>query len=1806
MNKKFLIFIALVAIVALTGCGYTGSNTSGNIGKIDVLSVNMAKPTPNPILPGVAVQFVATGLSSDGKMKVLTDDVTWTSSNPAVATITSGGLLTTLSDGSTVISATFRGIVSSYVVIVGDGSKLQSIAVSPGNPSVAPGTTLPFVAQGTYSDGSVRNISSTVVWTSSNRSAATINVSGVATALAQGSTTITAASDTVQGSTTLTVTAATISTIAVSPSNPSLAAGSVLQFHAIATFNDGSQQDVTSVVNWTSSNTSTATITSTGAATGVAAGNTTITATANGGATNSTNLHVTAATLTSITISPSNPSFHSGTNQQFTATAHYSDGSSANITSSVTWTSSAPGTVSIDANGLATGVSSGNATITATSGTTTGMTSVTIQQATLNSISISPSNPSVAPQTTQQFTATGNYADGSMQDITSSVVWASSNTNTATINSAGLATALASGTTAISATSGSTSANTQLSVTGATVVSLAVSPSNPTFAAGTTLQFTAIATYSDGSMQNVTTSTAWSSDMAAVSIDANGLATGNSPGSATLTASFGGSNTTTFATVSNATVTSLVVGPANPSLAVGTTIQLSATAFFSDGTRQDVTTLASWNSSGFSASVSSSGLVTALSTGSANITANYQSQVAGDTVTITPATLVSIAITPSNPTFASGTMLQFHATGTYSDESTQDITSSVSWTAGSNATVSISSSGLATANSPGSTTITASSGSTSQMDNVTSSPATVNSLTISPSSASIAAGTTQQFTASGNFSDGSTQDVTTQVAWTTSNANASINANGLATGYTAGTSTVQATLGAQGNTAALTITNAVLQSITIMPANPTAAAGNSQGLTATGNYSDGTTQDLTKIVNWTSSDTTTAQVNTSGVVTTTKAGSVTITATDMAVTKSVTFVVSAPTLSSVTVTPANPSAAVGQSEQLTATANFTDGSTLDVTNSATWTSDTPAVATVNSTGLVTAVNTGSAGISATYQGVTGGVTFTSGQAVAVSISISPSNPSVAAGDTQQLTANATFSNGTMMDVTSSATWTTSDATLATVSSTGLVTAVKTGMPSITAQFGAAMKSVTVNVTGANLVSLAVSPQNPTAPRGTAEQFAATGSYSDGSMKDITASVTWTSTTTNVATIDSNGLASARSVGSSTIAAAMGTFSDSTTLNVSAATLTSIDVVPVASSNNLEPDVKNANARKNGRFAAPSTGSSRARAAQSTPRANGLIDPVIPFNLNAIVTNVAVGTEQQFQAIGTFSDGSTHDLTPAATWSSTLAGVASVNPAGLATALAVGTTQIQATQSSLVGATTLNVTPAILTSIAIIPSNDTAYVGMNVQYIATGIFSDGSTQDITALVNWTSSDSAIAIIDSSTGVATAFFNGNTTITASQGLTSSSTQLTVAPAFLIAIAVEPPLLNLPVGVPQQYTAIGTYSDGSTHDLTRSAMWSSTLSSVATITPSGLATTVGFGPTTINATVLSANGIALLTVTPATLQSITISLVASAPSGVQLQAIATGTYSDGSTADITSSVSWSSTNPATAIVSEQGVVSALLSGFTYIGATDPTNPTLFGSVLLQVLPTSLISLVVTPTLPVITVGESQQFTATGTYDDLSTQDLTTQVLWSSGSPLVATVNANGLASTSGIPGIVPITATSNAIVSVPASLTVENPVLLSITITPASPACVVGGLVQLTATGNYMDGSMHPLTDANWFTTNPAAATVSPAGLVSCLQPIAVNVGASVGLQSGQQPLSISNAALQSISITPNPASCLPLGIISFDAMGHYADGSSMDVTAQASGFTATSSTSPNSVRSPLASWPVPPTSALPSAASPARPA
>lgn len=169
------------------------------------------------------------------------------------------------------------------------------------------------------------------------------------------------------------------------------------------------------------------------------------------------------------------------------------------------------------------------------------------------------------------------------------------------------------------------------------------------------------------------------------------------------------------------------------------------------------------------------------------------------------------------------------------------------------------------------------------------------------------------------------------------------------------------------------------------------------------------------------------------------------------------------------------------------------------------------------------------------------------------------------------------------------------------------------------------------------------------------------------------------------------------------------------------------------------------------------------------------DTIVSIALSPTSAQIKPTGTQQYTATGTFGDNSTGDVTSRVTWVSSATNVATINSSGLATAVALGTTNITAKSGSVISpASVLTVSNKTTTSITVTPQNDTVIAGSQLQYTAT----DNNGDNITLSVNWTSSNTSVATITSPGGLATAVATGGPiTISASLNGVVGSTQLTV---------------------------------------------------------------------------------------------------------------------------------------------------------------------------------------------------------------------------------------------------------------------------------------------------------------------------------------------------------------------------------------------------------------------------------------------
>jgi uncharacterized protein YjdB len=327
------------------------------------------------------------------------------------------------------------------------------------------------------------------------------------------------------------------------------------------------------------------------------------------------------------------------------ASATPRDASGAALTGrSIVWNSSSVSIASVSGVGDVAAIAPGTTMLSATSEGVSGQVAVSvvppapIPVATV--LVTFAASPIVAGQTTQASVTLKDASGNTLSGRT--ITWQSSNIAVATTSANGVISGIASGTTTITASSEGKSGSAGLTVTAPTpipVASVTVSPAAPSVQAGSTVQLSAATADANGNALAGRT-IAWSSSNSGIAtVSSAGLVTAVAAGSATITAQSEGKSGASAVTVTAPTpvpVATVTVSPGAPSVAVGTTVQLSAVARDANGNILSGRTITWVSSNSSMATVSTSGLVSALVAGTVTITASCGGTTGAANVTITP------------------------------------------------------------------------------------------------------------------------------------------------------------------------------------------------------------------------------------------------------------------------------------------------------------------------------------------------------------------------------------------------------------------------------------------------------------------------------------------------------------------------------------------------------------------------------------------------------------------------------------------------------------------------------------------------------------------------------------------------------------------------------------------------------------------------------------------------------------------------------------------------------------------------------------------------------------------------------------------------------------------------------------------------------------------------------------------------------------------------------------------------------------------------------------------------------------------
>lgn len=590
-------------------------------------------------------------------------------------------------------------------------------------------------------------------------------------------------------------------------------------------------------------------------------------------------------------------------------------------------------------------------------------------------------------------------------------------------------------------------------------------------------------------------------------------------------------------------VESIVVTPAVSSVSVGSSIELSAQVIGASGTAVEDRPVHWASENSEIATVAGDGTVTAHRVGTVQIAASTGGRSGLAQITVTSTPVATVFVSPGNTAMVVEESFQFTAEAR--DASGNVLADRpITWSSNNERVATVSASGRVTALAPGGAIISATSEGKSTPASVTVTAIPVASIEVQPPSLNLIDGQTAQLQAQPMDADGKPL-IARVVLWFTNNAAvATVTSEGLVTAQAPGTATITAT--SEGKSAATSVTvNPPSPNVVVLtPAQLLVEQGSMAQLSA--QVLDNLGRDLpNSTVTYSSSNTAIATVSASGLVTGVGPGKATITGTSGGKSGTAEVTVTATPVATVLVTPAQPSITVGATIMLTAQALGANGQAL-TGRVTTWSSSVPNVAAVTSTGGVTGLTTGSAVIFASIDGVLGWANVTVVPVPVASVTVSPATSSVPIGQTTTLTANLSDASGNTLSgrVVS---WSSNQTSIATVSSSGVVTGVSTGTATITAMSEGQVGTATVDVVSPGVRTLQVSPSSATI--GVLGTVTLTATVRDPSGAIITTPVSWSTSNPLVAGVSSNGTVTGLLVGTATITAKSGSATGTATITV---------------------------------------------------------------------------------------------------------------------------------------------------------------------------------------------------------------------------------------------------------------------------------------------------------------------------------------------------------------------------------------------------------------------------------------------------------------------------------------------------------------------------------------------------------------------------------------------------------------------------------------------------------------------------------
>lgn len=746
--------------------------------------------------------------------------------------------------------------------------------------------------------------------------------------------------------------------------------------------------------------------------------------------------------------------------------------------------------------------------------------------------------------------------------------------------------------------------------------------------------------------------------------------------------------------------------------------------------------------------------------------------------------LSKLVLSKNQLTLEIGESATLTATGVYTDGTTKVVTINTEWTSG-NGSIATVYNGTVTAKGEGTVTIIAVYGATSQsvQVNVTKK---VKALVKDVQNLDMRVGQTQTVKLTATYSDNSTEEVSDKAEWSSANNNIATVVNGKVVAQSSGTTTITAIYGKQ--TVILDVSIEVVKRLEFNVPDLSMLLKDTKSVILTATYPDGQSKDVSADAVWSSDHEDIADVI-KGKITAYAAGTATITAKYGS--KTTTLKIDVDKTRKLEVDKQDLFLHVNDKEQVKLTAVYPDGTSVNVTDMATWKSSSEAIAYVNK-GLINAEAPGSATITGTYGEKS--ISIKVDIDVSRNLDISSEEVSLGIGKSQELKLTATYADGTKGDVTSKAEWSSSDAGVAYVSK-GKISAYKMGEATITATYGGS--SVTSKVKVGIAAKIALSAKTANIKVDKEYQVNLVGTNEDGLEENLNSKAEWSSSKIEVAEVK-DGLVKGIATGTSTITALYNKTKYTITINVGlVSSLEANSILLIMSSgdkkqmtitstdaSDSKEDVtalatwKSSNASVAGVSKGLVTGYSSGKATITAEYGGQKVtisvevDVISKMEASQQHFSLKSGDKEAITVTVTFSDGTTKDVTSLAEWKTSKYSVATVSKGNIK-AISYGKASISAKFANK--SITIPVEVDIL---KYLQTNEVAMslkVGEQVQIVATATYNDGSESDVSKDALWKSSKILTATVKD--GKIKANGKGKATITVSHAGKTTKVVITV---------------------------------------------------------------------------------------------------------------------------------------------------------------------------------------------------------------------------------------------------------------------------------------------------------------------------------------------------------------------------------------------------------------------------------------------